>query len=122
MSEHGEEGKILDLEHLHMVCGDDSAFEREIIGDYLGQAEPNVARLAAAVATRDPVELKFVAHALTGSSRSLGGAAFGDACAELEGIAQRGEIARAPSALARALAEWERLREALCAHRDRPAA
>lgn len=111
-----EGAKVFDVEHLHMVCGGDPAFEREIIGDYLAQAEPQVARLEAAVASRNAGELHFVAHALTGGSRSLGGAAFGDACAELESLAKRGELDQAPSELARALGEWRKLREALQAH------
>ena len=117
-----EEPKVFDLEHLRMVCGEDPAFEREILGDYLDQAEPQVARLEAAALASDPVELKFVAHALTGSSRSIGAVAFGDACAHLEAIAKRGALDEAPAALPRALEEWRRLREALRAHRERLAA
>ena len=122
MSERSGEQEILDLEHLRLVCCEDSDFEREIIGDFLAQAVPYVARLEAAVTAGDVTELKFVAHALTGSSRSLGAAAFGQACARLDALAKSGDLTDAPSALARAREEWERLRDRLEAHRARPAA
>jgi HPt (histidine-containing phosphotransfer) domain-containing protein len=88
----------------------------------VGQAEPHLSRLATAVAAGDAAEVRFVAHALTGSGRSLGAVAFGEACARLERVGKGGELAEAPHALALVLDEWKRLRERLDAHRDRSAA
>ena len=113
---------VLDSEHLNLVCGGDPVFEREILGDFLGQAEPQLAALAAAVEAGDTERTRFLAHALVGSGRSIGAAAFGEACRALETLARDGSIAQAPSCLERVQAEWRRLLERLRARTGRSAA
>ena len=113
---HPAEPEILDLEHLREVCDGDLAFEREIVGDFLAQVTPLHESLAAALAVGDAAAIRFAAHSLKGSSRSLGAVALGEACAALEEIGNREDLARAPAALQRTTVEIGRLRQRIQQH------
>jgi len=115
---HSPDSPILDVEHLRDVCGGDLAFEREIIGDFLAQVTPLQEKLALAVASGNANTVSFAAHAIKGSSRSLGAVALGEACAELEEIGDQGDLTEAPAALKRIVAELARLRVRIQEHLD----
>ena len=113
---------VLDVEHLRTVCGGDLEFEREIIGDFMAQVDPLYGSLAAAVAANDAAGIRFAAHSLKGSSRSLGAVALAEACARLESMGQSGDLGDAPRSLEHAQAELTRFRQAIQIHLDRLAA
>jgi HPt (histidine-containing phosphotransfer) domain-containing protein len=74
------------------------------------------------VTAQDTEAIRFSAHALTGSARSLGAKALAEACHGLDAMGRRGELADAPRLRERVGAEWERLRDLLRKYLDRLAA
>ena len=116
------EPEVLDLAHLRDVCSDDVDFEREIIGDFMDQIGPMFERLAGAVAAGEPSAIRFAAHAIKGSSRSLGAVALAEACGRLEAIEDAEGVADAGRLLDRAAVEVDRLRDRIQRHLEGRAA
>jgi len=104
---------ILDTDHLAMVCGDDLDFQREITAEFLAQLDREVDAIAAAVASRDADALHQNAHALKGSSSTLGARALAGACARLESLGRSTDLSGAEPALEQVRGEALRLRAAL---------
>jgi HPt (histidine-containing phosphotransfer) domain-containing protein len=100
--------RLLDLG----LC-DDPAFEAEILGDFLCDAELVVAALGAAVRQKDAAECERLAHRLRGASQNLGAAALAKPALELEQAGREKDLTNAPHAQERLVAEFESLREFL---------
>jgi HPt (histidine-containing phosphotransfer) domain-containing protein len=100
--------RLLDLG----LC-DDPAFEAEILGDFLCDAEHVVAALAAAIAQKDTVECERLAHRLKGASQNLGAMALAKPALELETAGRDGDLTNAQETQQRLAAEFESLREFL---------
>lgn len=107
---------VFDTTHFADVCGDDLAFQREIIGDFLSQFDTRLDDIAAAVAARDPAATRLAAHALKGSAASLGARALAAAVERIEALGRAEALDEAPAALDRVLVEAGRLRETLAAY------
>ena len=113
---------VLDVEQLVRVAGDDPDFERQLRDDFLAGLRPLLAEAETALASGDGAALRGLAHRLKGSSRTLGGAAVGEACDVLEKAAERQGLEGAPAALWALRSELARLEGALRARGLRRAA
>jgi HPt (histidine-containing phosphotransfer) domain-containing protein len=111
-----EERMVFDPEMLRAMCEDDLAFEREILGEFMEAAGGSMARMATALEAGDGGEIEFAAHALKGSSRSVGAVALGDACEALEDLAAARDLAGAAAAVERVQGEYRRLLPRLIDH------
>ena len=113
---------VFDTAHFADVCGDDLAFQREIIGDFLSQFDSRLEDIAAALVLRDPAAIRLAAHALKGSAASLGARALAEAAHRIEDLGRSKSLDDAPSELDRVLAEAGRLRGTLATYlRERAA-
>ncbi len=98
----GAQDPRFDLARLAEISGGDAEFEREIAGEFLGQARELFEEAARALETCDAAALRRVAHTLKGSSRTVGADGLARLAAELEELAAESTQGAAP-ALARAL-------------------
>ena len=78
---------ILDEEQLVSVCGEDPEFEALIVGEFRNVTVSAIDELRQAIAACDPARAKAWAHAIKGSSATLGGAALARTCQQLETLA-----------------------------------
>jgi HPt (histidine-containing phosphotransfer) domain-containing protein len=104
---------VFEFERLHDICGDDAALEREFLEKLLASTPEALAQLAAALAAGDPPRVRADAHALKGSCLTLGAAALGAVCQEIELAARRDDLDRARALLVRAREEFRRLQSLL---------
>ena len=104
---------VFDPDHLAEASADDLAFQREVVGDFLGRLDGLLGEVAQALARRDPTAVRLAAHTLKGASASLGARALAEAGAGLESFGRAGDLERAATALDQARLAAERLREAL---------
>jgi PAS domain S-box-containing protein len=74
----------VDPQALKSVFGDDEETFREILGDFVGPAQANVAEIVAAAGNSSSKEVGAGAHKLKSSSRSVGATALAEACQALE--------------------------------------
>jgi|GEM_PF-3457562 len=102
----------LEVERLRESCGDDEEIIDAVIEDYRAKTPPLIARLAEAVGAGDPEAVRFAAHTLKGSSRTVGAERLADLCERLEGDGRMGDLTRAPALLAQIQAEWPRVEAA----------
>jgi len=107
---------VFDREHLRTVCDGDAAFEREVVGSFLDSAGGLMARMATALEAADVPGIRAAAHALKGSSRSIGAPALGDACADLEASVVGGDLSSAARTLDRVQRQYQLLVAELVAH------
>jgi two-component system sensor histidine kinase/response regulator len=110
------ETTVLDPGRLEELCGSDADFRREVLRDFLELAPQLLARIDASIAAGDPTDVQRASHSLKGSSRTLGAAALGAACEELESLGREGALDAARDALARAREAFAHLRGALHAY------
>jgi CheY-like chemotaxis protein/HPt (histidine-containing phosphotransfer) domain-containing protein len=103
----------LRLDRLQESCGNDPALEREVLGDFLTLAPELLSRLTTSVATGNDRELASAAHALKGSSRTIGADALAAVCEELETLGREGALDAARDALERARRQFAGLQAAL---------
>jgi HPt (histidine-containing phosphotransfer) domain-containing protein len=87
----------------------------ELIGAFLEDAPTRLAALREAATQEKAEDLGRAAHALKGSSGSLGAKRMVPICEELEALGRKGDLAHASGLLTRLEAEFERVREALIA-------
>ncbi|HXA43578.1 MAG TPA: response regulator [Candidatus Solibacter sp.] len=80
---------------------------------YLSDANLRIAALKDAAARDDADGLSSVAHSLKGSSRSFGSMALGEACAELESVAARGDLVGAKEMVPAVEVEFKRAESAI---------
>ena len=88
---------------------EDKDFVRNLLRMYLAGTGATIAALRAAAAPADSAELKRLAHALTGSSSSLGAIALADLCRSLERAVSSGEMALVPPCVEAVARESERV-------------
>ncbi len=104
---------ILDLKQLRESSGDDPTFMRELLNEYLATLEARVGELAEAAEAGDSAKLRFHAHGLKGTSRTMGASTLGALLQEIEQCAATGDPAAARSAISRLIPEVEKLRGAV---------
>lgn len=95
-----EPAPALDIAVLKGLVGDDTAVVRSLLGDYIAGARTQMADLRAAAAAGDTARAAAIAHKLKSSSRSVGAAALGDLCAEVETAGKAGDKAHLTQILA----------------------
>jgi len=91
------EAMTLNRERLRQSAGDDPEFEMELGAEYIAALPELLGEIDAAVRAGDMSQLRSAAHALKGSSRTLGLERVASACEQLEAAARAGEQAAAPS-------------------------
>ncbi len=89
---------------------DDPAFEAEILGDFLKDAEKVVAALAPAIASKDAAECERLAHRLRGASQNLGASEMAAPAFEIEEQGRAGDVTAAPRAHEKLAAEFHDVR------------
>ena len=104
---------VFDTERLHRSCAGKAALERRIIAEYLRLTPAVLEKLHAAVGEQNAERVRFEAHALKGSSRTIGAEELGEAASALEAAAKVGDLASAPTGYAQIKAAWDNLRAAL---------
>ncbi len=104
---------VFDAEVLDEFCGADPDFRQQILRDFLDLAPLLLGRIEQSLSTRDPSELASASRSLHGSARSLGAAALGEACHQIETLAHEQALDAARDSLARAREEFARLEAAL---------
>ncbi len=85
-----------DLEQLTAITGGDAEFEREVLGEYLNCTPEDVERIRQAIASSDPEALGRAAHALKGSSATVGAKSLAALAKELEMLGKAGNVTAAP--------------------------
>ena len=94
-----------DYEQLDSISGGDAEFEREVIEEYIASAPRDMARLRAAIEAGDAAGTCSIAHALKGSSATLGAKGFAATGLVIEQAGKRGEIEAARRTIDRFEAE-----------------
>jgi two-component system sensor histidine kinase/response regulator len=119
-----ETGKFpdLDLERLQLVTEGESALEDELLGIFIESARETLEDLRAALKAGNARLLRSHAHALKGSSQTLGAIALGELAGELERFGDTSDLASAYGALLSADAAFERMTLAITARRLKAAA
>jgi two-component system, sensor histidine kinase and response regulator len=105
--------KVWELDHLRESSGNDREFMGKLLGEFLDPLPSRIEEMEASARTGDAVKLRFQAHGLKGSSRTMGAVTLGELCQEIEMHAAGGDPGAARPAIARLLPEVERLRAAL---------
>lgn len=95
------------------VMGESRDALQELVFVFLDEAESCVQQLRMAASERDSASLARAAHSLKGSSANVAARRLPGLCADLESLAQRGELAKARDAVDEVEAELERVRAAL---------
>jgi HPt (histidine-containing phosphotransfer) domain-containing protein len=86
-----------------------------LIEMFLDDTPPKLAALREAVAQEEAKALEQVAHALKGSSASLGALHMASICEEFEAFDRSGDLRHAPGLLSQLEVEFDRVRDALMA-------
>jgi CheY-like chemotaxis protein/HPt (histidine-containing phosphotransfer) domain-containing protein len=103
----------LDIGRLRESSGDDPVFMRELLDEYLTTLEERVAELEGSAHAGDAAKLRFQAHGLKGTSRTMGAAMLGDLFEQIEQCAADGDPGGAQHAIAQLTPEVDRLRAAV---------
>jgi HPt (histidine-containing phosphotransfer) domain-containing protein len=101
------------IDQLMMICEGDDAFSRELTESFLESALRSIAGVYTALDLRDSVALAAQSHALRGISATIGARDLAALCADLEDIANQGDLEAAVTVAARLGDAWERVRTAL---------
>ena len=107
----------LDLERLHLVTDGEPALEEELLGIFLESARETLQELHVALEAGDARLLRAHAHALKGSSRTVGAVALGELACELERLGDASDLASANGALRSASAAFKRMESVITARR-----
>jgi len=113
----GGEFPDLDLERLQLVTDGEPALEEELLGIFLESSRETLKDLRTAIETGDARLLRAHAHALKGSSRTIGALALGELAQELERLGDSSDFASAYGALLSADAAFERMASAISTRR-----
>jgi HPt (histidine-containing phosphotransfer) domain-containing protein len=113
----GGEFPDLDLERLQLVTDWEPALEEELLGIFLESSRETLKDLRTAIEAGDARLLRAYAHALKGSSRTIGAIALGELAQELERLGDSSDFASACGALLSADAAFERMASAINAQR-----
>jgi two-component system sensor histidine kinase/response regulator len=103
----------LDLERLQLVTDGESALEDELLGLFLESARETLDDLRSALEAGNARLLRAHAHALKGSSLTIGAIALGELAGELERFGDTSDLASAYGALLSADAAFERMASAI---------
>jgi signal transduction histidine kinase/DNA-binding response OmpR family regulator len=98
---------------LRREYGLDPESEREVIQEFLASTGDRFARIAASIEGGDCAPVVLEAHAVKGSSRTIGDEILGEICQALEHAARRGETVSCRVLLARARIEFDIMRDDL---------
>jgi two-component system sensor histidine kinase RpfC len=109
------------LERLRQLDQDDD-FLRQIVYDFLGEAEQLMTDLEGAAAAADAATFRERAHALRSSAAHVGAVALFELCLGWRGIGPDELVAQGTDQLARLRSEFGRLRTALLAEAGAPRA
>ena len=90
----------------------------EFIDTFLEDLPPRLAAIRSAVEGRNAREIKSAAHALKGSSASIGAAQLAALCSTLELMGKTGDLASGTTLLAEIETATEAARVALAGYRD----
>jgi HPt (histidine-containing phosphotransfer) domain-containing protein len=74
------------------LVGDDPGMLRELLEEFLRNAEKQTAEIAAAAAAHDTTTVTGVAHTLKSAARSVGALALGELCQSLETAGNTGAL------------------------------
>jgi len=91
LSPASREASKLNWDYLHEMSNNDSEFEKQILNVYLQTMPPLMSQLGEAIRTQNHPASSRVAHALMGSSRSIGANQFADVLQEVESLAETGQ-------------------------------
>jgi PAS domain S-box-containing protein len=112
---HTDDDAVLDavfLADLEEVIGDASMLA-EVIGMYLTDSPSHLDAIVDALAQADPAALTRAAHALKGSSASVGAAPLSSLCGKMEQLGRAGTLEDSAEPLRRLQTEFHRVRRAL---------
>ena len=97
------------------LMGESREALQELVFVFLDEAEACVKELRVAASERDCASLARAAHSLKGSSANMAARRLPALCADLESLAQRGELGRAGDVVDEVEAELEDVKAALVA-------
>lgn len=83
--------EVLDLSVLDSMFGDDLPLRAAILQEFVKYAEPYLCELDAAMDSRKRQGVRYLAHKLKSSARTVGAGSLADACDTLERIATDSE-------------------------------
>jgi CheY-like chemotaxis protein/anti-sigma regulatory factor (Ser/Thr protein kinase) len=105
-----DEGRlIVRRERLWECCGGDAELVAEVVEEFLQSVPEVLARLEKAIAGADAPKVRFEAHTLRGSCRTVGADSLEFTCGLLEEGGAAGNLGAAPELLKRARTAAERL-------------
>ncbi|MCK5131774.1 MAG: response regulator [Candidatus Sabulitectum sp.] len=96
-------------EKLDLDFGDDVETIRELISLFIVTAQKNLRDLSAAIRENKPANVRILAHTLKGSALNIGANDFANACARLEHLVSRGDLANSDILQSIVESEYERL-------------
>ena len=102
--------------HLMESCEDDVELSIEVLQDFRETTPSRLSRLFAAVEADDPNLVRFEAHSLKGSARTIGAEALAVVGARLEEAGKRGDLSDAHVLLAETERRLHNLNYLLAAH------
>jgi CheY-like chemotaxis protein len=106
----------VDLERLLEITGHDAEMYRQIVRDYLEQAEEILSEMILAIEARSAPDIRELAHKLCGSSASCGMQAIVPPLRRLEQLGQAAQFDRAHELHQDAVRQLNRIRRFLVAH------
>lgn len=115
--EQPDDRAVFDAEQLSNVCGGDAEFESLVIGEFRKTSLSAFEQLGAAVAGGDSAGIKAWAHAIKGSSATIGAVALPRICQTLETLAGGScDLATAAGLLENLRSQYDALDRALLEH------
>jgi two-component system, sensor histidine kinase and response regulator len=105
------------LADLRAMTGDDPAFLAELIDTYVADTPPQLATIRQALDIGDAEAVRRAAHSLKSNSATFGAATLAGLAGQIEARGKAGELAGTDELVARAEAEYARVRRALHALR-----
>lgn len=96
-------------EKLDLDFGDDVETIRELISLFIITAQKNLRDLSAAIRENKPAKVRILTHTLKGSALNIGADDFANACARLEHLVSRGDLANSDILQSIVESEYERL-------------
>jgi HPt (histidine-containing phosphotransfer) domain-containing protein len=94
--------QVFTPERLMESCEDDVMLAKEVLQEFRRTAPTRLSQLAAAVTALDSAQIRFEAHSIKGSSRTIGADALAAVIARLEMAGVSGDLSDAPVLLAEA--------------------
>lgn len=102
--------QTLNWEHLMEACGNDEAFIRELLQEFIKGTAHGLSKLSASLASRDRYHAVMEAHAIKGSCRTVGAEGLAEICGEIELLSGAGRFSVATERLTDATREFQLVR------------